>query len=103
MLAGLFLGDTVHPDRECPASQLRWRIAGKYLAGKPENLCLWIAPCVPGQFSFAAGFGKEFFGAQFVVYRNLGKQQAAVATSKNKQAMSADLDFLGADGVPRRE
>ena len=77
--------------------------ARKNFAGKSEELCLRIAPCVQGQLRFAAGFGQELFRAKLVRYCNLGKEQAAMRPFADQQTMGADLDFFGADGAWRRK
>jgi hypothetical protein len=51
----------------------------------------------------AAGFGKELFGAEMVLDRDLGKQHSSLALSRYEQSMSADLDMVGANGNWRGE
>jgi hypothetical protein len=48
--------------------------------------------------SLATGFGKELFGAEMVLDRDLGEQHASLALSRYEQTVAADLDLFGANG-----
>src|SRR5258707_13854189 len=105
MLAGfLFVRAPSGLEAACKLiSWLRWPGAEKNLADEPEKVGFRIAPRAHGQLRFAAGFGQELPGGQVVIDRNLGKQQAPMGSLHNKQAVAADFDFFGADGVRCRE
>ena len=79
------------------------RAVRKDFTSEAENICVCFAPDIVRQLGLAAGFGQELLDAEMVLDGDLGEQQPALTSSRNKQAVTANFDFFGANGERRGE